>query len=148
MFAAECPADVHQWEGIMEETKKEAGRSRVYSEDSRKYVQAMELRRHEHAEQKNGGRFREPILSEKEPVRRKEQENSQKLHILTAILGVLVIALVVALIYEVILGNAVRETGSERMEAVKQEAYMNCDNDSEPLEKTEYLEDDIWMTEI
>jgi uncharacterized protein YpmB len=81
-------------------------------------------------------------------VRRKEQENSQKLHILTAILGVLVIALVVALIYEVILGNAVRETGSERMEAVKQEAYINCDNDSEPLEKTEYLEDDIWMTEI
>ena len=60
-------------------------------------------------------RTRRPGASRMPQDRRREQENGLKIQILTIILGVLIVLLVIAIIYEVILGNGTKLTGNERM---------------------------------
>ena len=59
--------------------------------------------------------------------RRRDQESEMKMHILWAVFGVLCIALVAAVFYEIILGHGIRETGSERMEEQRQELILDTE---------------------
>lgn len=44
-----------------------------------------------------------------------EQENALKMRVLTIILGILTVLLAFTIVYEVVLGNGTRESGSQRM---------------------------------
>ncbi len=47
--------------------------------------------------------------------RRREQENEAKMKVLWGVLGILTVLLVIALIYEIVLGHGTKQTGAERM---------------------------------
>ena len=49
--------------------------------------------------------------------RRREQENALKMQVLIVALGVLTVLLVAAIVYEIVLGHGIKETGKERMAA-------------------------------
>ncbi|MCD7745289.1 MAG: hypothetical protein LUI13_08440 [Lachnospiraceae bacterium] len=53
--------------------------------------------------------------------RRKDEETDAKMRILWALFGVLVVLLVIAIVYEIVLGNGTKETGSQRMSESVQE---------------------------
>jgi hypothetical protein len=56
--------------------------------------------------------------------RRREQENAWKMQILLVILGILTVALIAAIFYEIVLGNGTKQTGQERMSAQKSESQI------------------------
>lgn len=111
---------------MSEEKRMPERRGRVYSDDSRRYVQELELKRRKrvessqvHQEAGSKGRFMDGPGQSRQPgqgrTRRREQENWQKMKILLVILGVLVACLIAAIVYEIVLGYGTRETGGQRM---------------------------------
>ena len=66
-----------------------------------------------------------PVPATHTGKRRREQENEAKMRSLWSVLGVLVVLLVAAIIYEIVLGHGIRQTGSERMAQKKQEKIEN-----------------------
>lgn len=72
--------------------------------------------------------------------RRREQEIEQKMNVLKRILGVLVLILIAAMIYEVVLGHGTKMTGSQRMaqqEQMKQQSMAESKTDIETELNTE-----------
>lgn len=72
--------------------------------------------------------------------RRREQEIEQKMNGLKRILGVLVLILIAAMIYEVVLGHGTKMTGSQRMaqqEQMKQQSMTESETDIETEPDTE-----------
>jgi hypothetical protein len=116
----------------MDEEKKQVGRPQSYTRESQRYAQELELRRHHHEEERqreeakekakdeenaeSEGRFRR---REKHPMaetggRRREQENAQKIRVLSGILGLLFVVLIAAIIYEIVLGYGLKESARAR----------------------------------
>lgn len=133
----------------MSDRKKTSAKPTVYNRASQQYIQELELRRRQREEEKKrqaaegesvtespdtsaARRFR--LLNPAENSRRREQENAQKMRILFAILGVLVVLLIAAFIYEVALGHGIKETGGERMTRAEQnvQAGIIADAQEEP----------------
>ena len=94
------------------EDKKNNGRAQLYSDDSAQYARDLENRRKSAKPQDQAAEAAE----EKAPLlRRREQENVQKIRILTIALAVLTVWLIIELIYQVGLGHGILKTGNERM---------------------------------
>ncbi len=55
----------------------------------------------------------------------KEEETKSRMRVLWTILIVLVLALIAAIVYEIVLGNGMQQTGSERMEEMGPESERN-----------------------
>lgn len=110
----------------MDEERRNLGRPQTYTQESQFYAQELEMRRHMREEERKreaagketagaAGRRRADHKKEEPSGRRREQENTQKIQILSVILGILVVLLIVAIIYEIILGHGLAETGNTRM---------------------------------
>ncbi len=115
----------------MDNEKKASGAPQAYTRESQRYIQELELRRRQQ-EQKVKEESPGPDSPEragKKPagssIRRREQENTQKIQILCVVLGVLTVMLIAALIYEVALGHGAVTTGNERMAQQEQEEALN-----------------------
>ncbi|MCC8102065.1 MAG: hypothetical protein LIP11_07325 [Clostridiales bacterium] len=125
----------------MDEQKKTLGRSRVYTgnpDGSKPGDIPEEGRRSRHA-QPIGTRPKEH-LSEPSGRRRRDEETDAKMRLLWGILFLLIVILIVAIIYEVVLGYGSLETGSERMGVNTQEtelAPVTKENDTEQESQTE-----------
>lgn len=127
-----------------ENGQKRSGRPRIYEHGSGEYIQEMELRRRKQAQERSAGQRQG---AEQPPTRRyknngltrrKEQENAWKMQMLFWVLGALIVLLVAVIIYEIILGHGLKQTGKERMAAksVRVERMVN--------ENPEVLNQDIF----
>lgn len=121
----------------MDGEKKQTGRPQAYTRESQRYIQELELRRRRQEEQRERTASRNAGTSGRSDrkgtgyTRRREQENAQKMKILVGILGVLVLLLIAAIIYEIVLGHGVRETGRERMARQEQaDVVIGADQDA------------------
>ncbi len=56
---------------------------------------------------------------------------------LWTILIILVIALIAAIVYEIVLGNGLQQTGSERMEEISREPVIVAETETEPETEAE-----------
>lgn len=114
----------------MEKEKKDerkAGRVQIYTGERQIPNAGRAVRRQAHpdtgvqraqAEERAGRRDAARVQTEErrgQGERRRDQENTFKIQILTMLLGVLIVLLIAAVIYEVILGNGTKQTGNERM---------------------------------
>lgn len=69
--------------------------------------------------------------------RRREQENEAKLRVLKGILGVLIVILIAAIIWQIVLGHGIKQTGAERIaqqQKEKQEALGKLLDDASESE--------------
>ncbi|MCD8013785.1 MAG: MSCRAMM family adhesin SdrC [Lachnospiraceae bacterium] len=83
-------------------------------------------------------------LAESNGRRRRDEETDAKMRLLWAILGVLVVILVAAIVYEIVLGNGTRETGSQRMSGSAQETETDASAGvNEENEGTSETEEDV-----
>ncbi len=109
----------------MDEEKKTLGRAKIYSGEPENQINSR-------AQSASAGdrrsRRAEPIdtkpkehLAMEPGRRRKDIETDAKMRRLWALLGVLVVILVAAIVYEIVLGHASTETGSQRMNQAAQE---------------------------
>lgn len=112
-------------------------RKRPDGEDER----AEELRQKREAAGKNS-RLRASEMAARETnavpgKRRREQENEAKMRVLKGILGVLIVLLVAAIIWQIVLGHGIKQTGAERIaqqQKEKQEALEKLLNDTSESE--------------
>ncbi|MCC8067878.1 MAG: hypothetical protein LIO94_12390 [Clostridiales bacterium] len=64
-----------------------------------------------------------------------------KMHMLWGILCVLIVLLITAIIYEVVLGNGTKETGSQRMEEIAREMETEEETETSLESETEQVSD-------
>ncbi|MCD7736019.1 MAG: hypothetical protein LUI07_03495 [Lachnospiraceae bacterium] len=116
-----------KWRQDMDEQKRTLGRSRVYtgSQDENSSGQIPTEGRRSRRAETIGSVPREHLsaerFSELSGRRRRDEETDAKMRMLWGILCILIAVLVLAIVYEVVLGNGTKETGSQRMNAGGQE---------------------------
>ncbi|MCC8044646.1 MAG: hypothetical protein LIP12_03990, partial [Clostridiales bacterium] len=135
----------------MDEQKKTLGRSRIYSgsqpeEESQgrrtdRENPPLEGRRSRRA-QTIGTVPRERLTEAPSGRRRRDEETEFKMRVLWILLGILVVLLIIAIVFEVILGYGSRETGSERMGAAAEQTETETLSwtESEPEQESESVE--------
>ncbi|MCD7832629.1 MAG: hypothetical protein LUH00_01365 [Lachnospiraceae bacterium] len=133
----------------MDEQKKTLGRSRIYTgnpdngesgeipEESRRSRRAQPI-----------GTVPKEHLSEPSGRRRRDEETDAKMRLLWGVLFVLIVVLVVAIIYEVVLGYGSLETGSERMGTNVLETELLSDTEETAAEQQQTEEETEMETEM
>lgn len=110
----------------MEEQKKPKRRLPVDSAGHMRQEMPSGGAGHTRQEMPSGGAQR--IRREPEHIsdrrRRREEETEAKMRLLWGILGILVVILIAAIIYEFVLGYGMKETGAQRMGELEQETAL------------------------
>lgn len=132
----------------MDDGRKKTGRPRIYGEDDnyerelahrrqikiQKQVQEEKEKQEKQLEEEQPAQqdsLRSRIERKADGIRRsahivtgsarkREQENARKMQVLMIAMGVLIVLLVAAIIYEVVLGHGTKQTGAERMAQQKE----------------------------
>lgn len=110
--------------GKVQEAQRPVNGDRVKQQGAQRPVNGDRVK--QQGAQRPAGEPMEAVCQERETVtpkpgkRRREQENEAKIQTLRIVLGVLIVALLAAIFYEIILGHGTKLTGGERMAAQKQ----------------------------
>ncbi len=139
----------------MDDSRKKTGKPRIYGEDDsyeRELAYRRQIKMQKEVQEERKKQSEEEPAAEKDSLRgkfekkaggirrsaqivtgsarKREQENARKMQILMIVMGVLIVLLVAAMIYEVVLGHGTKQTGAERMAQQKeiQSQGMNSKN--------------------